>query len=166
MVCSRCNADTDPGSETCFTCGKPLTAVIKRGTLVAGRYEVLSILGAGGMGTVYKARDRVQREDVAIKVLRPDLARRPEMERRFRSEMAVAQRVSHPNVCRILECGEHGGLLYVCMEFLEGTTSSACSADVTGSRPSRRSTSPYSSRSACRRSTTAASCTATSRRST
>jgi serine/threonine protein kinase len=121
MFCPRCNVDNDPGAETCFTCGKPLTAVIKRGTLVAGRYEVLSILGMGGMGTVYKGRDRVQHENVAIKVLRPDLSRRAEMERRFQSEMALARRVNHPNVCRILECGDHGGLLYVCMEFLEGS---------------------------------------------
>ena len=72
------------------------------------------------MGTVYRARDKVLGDKVAVKVLRPDLSRRPEMIRRFRSEMALARKVRHPNVCRIYAAGEEQGRLYLAMELLEG----------------------------------------------
>jgi serine/threonine-protein kinase len=89
--------------------------------VIASRYEVLSTLGKGGMGTVYLARDRVLAERVAVKVLKSEFSRRPDMVRRFRSEMKVAQRVRHANVCRIYGAGEEGGRLYVCMELVAGT---------------------------------------------
>ena len=121
MVCPACQSPNDPDAESCFNCGRPLAAPIKRGTVIASRYEVLSTLGKGGMGTVYLARDRVLAERVAVKVLKAELSRRPDMVRRFRSEMKAAQRVRHPNVCRIFGAGEEGGRLYVCMELVAGT---------------------------------------------
>jgi serine/threonine-protein kinase len=89
--------------------------------VVASRYEILSPLGKGGMGMVFKARDRVLDETVALKILRADVARAPDMERRFRSEIKLARRVRHRHVCGIHEYGEDGSLRYIAMELIEGT---------------------------------------------
>jgi serine/threonine-protein kinase len=88
--------------------------------VLAGRYEIVDLIGRGGMGTVYRARDKVLGDRVAVKVLRADLSRRPEMIRRFRSEMSLARKVRHANVCRIYVAGEEQGRLYLAMELLEG----------------------------------------------
>ncbi len=95
-------------------------AAIVPGAVLAGRYEILAPLGKGGMGMVYKAHDRVLDDTVAIKVLRPDVASEPEMARRFRSEIKLARKVRHRNVCGIHEYGEDGGLRFIAMEFIEG----------------------------------------------
>lgn len=120
MICPSCQAENEAAASNCFTCGLALTAVIRMGSIVASRYEVQGVLGKGGMGTVYRARDRLIGGPVAVKVLRPEVSRKPEMIRRFRSEMALAQKVRHPNVCRIHGSGEEGGLLYTAMELVEG----------------------------------------------
>jgi len=120
MTCPSCAAQNDPAAEACFTCGRPLAALIRRGTMVAGRYEVVKPIGKGGMGSVYLARDCVFSETVAVKVLRADLSQRPEMIRRFRTELTLAQKVKHPNVCRIHSSGEDAGRLYIVMDYVEG----------------------------------------------
>jgi len=95
---------------------------ITRGTRIAERYEVVSPLGRGGMGTVYRAHDRVLDVDVALKVLRSDLPKAAAMEARFRAEILLARTVSHPNVCRIHDYGEEGPLRYISMELVDGET--------------------------------------------
>jgi serine/threonine protein kinase len=121
-ACPACDAPNDPAAESCFTCGQALHGTtLRMGSVVAGRYELRSQLGRGGMGVVYKAHDRLLDEAVAIKVLRPEVARDPEISRRFQSEIKLARKVSHRNVCRIHEYGEDaGGLRYISMELLEG----------------------------------------------
>jgi serine/threonine protein kinase/tetratricopeptide (TPR) repeat protein len=119
MICSSCQADNDPTAEVCFTCGKAFLA-LTRGSTIASRYEIVDILGRGGMGTVYKAIDRMLDETVAIKVLRRDLTGSPEAAHRFRTEIKLARRVSHTNVCRIHEYGEEGGVSFISMALLEG----------------------------------------------
>jgi serine/threonine protein kinase len=94
---------------------------LTQGSVIAARYEILSPLGRGGMGMVYKAHDRMLDETVAIKVLRGELANAAEMLKRFKHEIKLARKVSHRNVCRIHEFGEDAGLRYISMEFLEGT---------------------------------------------
>jgi len=103
----------------CAVCGGPLRPVVP-GTVLAGRYEILGVLGRGGMGTVYSARDRAIDETVAVKVLRPEIAGSPEFKQRLVSEVRLARRVTHPNVCRIHEYGEDGGLRFLVMELVEG----------------------------------------------
>jgi eukaryotic-like serine/threonine-protein kinase len=120
MTCPSCNAENPPGAEVCFHCRTILVA-ITRGTVVASRYEVVRPLGRGGMGTVYEAHDRVLDERVALKVIRGDLAQAPGMAERFRSEIKLARKVSHPNVCRIHEYGEEGGIQFISMELVLGT---------------------------------------------
>ena len=106
----------------CFTCGVSLvaTTVVRQGTVIASRYEIQSVLGSGGMGVVYKAHDRVLDETVAIKTLRTDLTTTRDAAQRFRSEIKLARKVTHRNVCRIHEYGEDGGLRFICMEFVDG----------------------------------------------
>jgi serine/threonine protein kinase len=120
MKCPACDAENDPSAEGCFTCGGSLTLVIKRGSVIASRYEILDSLGKGGMGVVYKAHDRVLEEEIAIKVLRADIARSPDLARRFRAEIKLARKVTHRNVCRIHEYGEDQGVRYISMELIEG----------------------------------------------
>jgi predicted Ser/Thr protein kinase len=119
MTCPSCGATNEPAVEVCFSC-RTVLAAVSRGTILAGRYEVRDLLGRGGMGTVYGAYDRVLDEEVAIKVLRADVARAPGMAERFLSETRMARRVSHRNVCRIHEYGEEGGLRFISMERVDG----------------------------------------------
>src|SRR5262245_61639 len=75
------------------------------GRTLATRYDVLDLIGQGGMGEVYRARDRELDEMVALKVIRADLAAFPDLETRFRSEVKLARRVTHRNVARLYELG-------------------------------------------------------------
>jgi serine/threonine-protein kinase len=93
---------------------------LRPGTLFHSRYEIVGGLGQGGMGVVYQARDRTLDETVAIKILRPDFAQDPKMAERFKTEIKLARRVHHRNVCAIHDFGEDQGLLYISMELIEG----------------------------------------------
>jgi serine/threonine protein kinase len=119
VICPSCRTENREDSGLCQACGGPLRPVVP-GTVLAGRYEILAVLGRGGMGTVYSARDRVIEETVALKVLRPEIAGSAEFKQRFLSEVRLTRRVTHPNVCRIHEYGEDGGLRFLVMERVEG----------------------------------------------
>jgi serine/threonine protein kinase len=71
-----------------------------------GPYEIVSILGAGGMGEVYKARDARLARDVAVKVLPPELSHSPQARQRFQREAAVVAALQHPNICTVHDVGE------------------------------------------------------------
>src|SRR4051812_19215930 len=88
--------------------------------LIAGRYELLGLVGVGGMGTVYRARDAELDEVIALKVLRRELVDAPGMLDRFRREVKLARRVTHKNVARTFDIGEHTGERFLTMEFIEG----------------------------------------------
>jgi len=120
MKCPECQTENDPGVDACFTCGRSF-GTLTRGSVIASRYEIVRLLGKGGMGTVYEAQDRMLDEAVAIKVLRLDFGSGEEMAQRFRSEIKLARKVSHPNVCRIHDYGETGEVTYISMALLEGT---------------------------------------------
>ncbi len=92
------------------------------GAVLAGRYRVERRLGAGGMGAVYEVFDQHLEEAVALKLLHPDLSRDDEHRRRLRAEVRLARRVSHPNVCRVHDLGEHEAQLFVTMELIRGDT--------------------------------------------
>ena len=87
-----------------------------------GPYEILSPLGAGGMGEVYKARDTRLERDVAVKILRPGEAASEEMKQRFEREAKAISQLSHPNICALYDVGSHEGTEYLVMEYLEGET--------------------------------------------
>ncbi len=87
---------------------------------VAGRYELLGLLGCGGMGSVYRARDTELGEIVALKILRRELLQSPEALAHFRREVSLARRVTHRNVARTFDIGEHDGDRFLTMELVEG----------------------------------------------
>lgn len=90
------------------------------GTLLAERYEILQELGEGGMGTVYKAQDRELDRVVALKVIRPDLARQADILKRFKQELILSRQVTHRNVVRIFDLGVAGSIKFITMEYLDG----------------------------------------------
>ncbi|HEX8620250.1 MAG TPA: serine/threonine-protein kinase, partial [Thermoanaerobaculia bacterium] len=105
------------------------------GELVASRYAIARLLGSGGMGEVYEAEDRELHETVALKVIRPSIASNPHILARFKREIQLARRVTHPNVCRIYDLAHHlvragerdaeRKISFVTMELLNGHTLSA-----------------------------------------
>ena len=95
-------------------------AVLRIGDLLGGRYEILQLLGEGGMGAVYKATDRELDRFVALKVIRPELASNPSILARFKQELLLAHQVTHRNVIRIYDLGEAEGVKFITMEFIEG----------------------------------------------
>jgi eukaryotic-like serine/threonine-protein kinase len=148
MECPECHAVTPAGAIQCPKCCTPLdpanapTATIEMGAydlhaptapeinifgpalqpgnVLGGRYEILQLLGQGGMGAVYKARDREVDRVVALKVIRPDLAGHPDLARRFKQELILARQVTHKNVIRIFDLGEAKGTKFISMEYIDG----------------------------------------------
>ena len=88
--------------------------------VLAGRYEILALVGVGGMGSVYRARDNELDEVVALKVLRRELISTPGMLERFRQEAKLARRVTHRHVARTFDIGEHAGEKFLTMEYIDG----------------------------------------------
>jgi serine/threonine-protein kinase len=98
-------------------------ATVPKGSQFAGRYDILGTLGKGGMGVVYRARDRQLDEVVALKVVRPEVLKAdPSLLDRFKQEIKLARRITHHNVLRTHDFGETGGTPYISMEYLEGVT--------------------------------------------
>src|ERR1700728_3361407 len=87
-----------------------------------GPYEILSALGAGGMGEVYRARDTRLGRDVAVKVLPVSFAADPERLRRFEQEARAIAALTHPNILAIYDIGTHGETHFLVSELLEGET--------------------------------------------
>src|ERR1700681_2383542 len=87
-----------------------------------GPYEVLSPLGAGGMGEVYKARDTRLERTVAVKVLPSPLSSREDVRQRFEREAKTISSLSHPHICALYDVGNQDGVEYLVMEYLEGET--------------------------------------------
>jgi len=125
---------TGPGSEPfadtltdrpSASAPKPLTGPLEPGQEFGHRYRIRRLLGIGGMGAVYQAWDAELAEDVAIKLIRPDVMSNPgfsaEIQSRFKRELVLARRVSHRNVVRIHDIGEIDGLKYITMTYLAGT---------------------------------------------
>jgi tetratricopeptide (TPR) repeat protein/predicted Ser/Thr protein kinase len=94
--------------------------LLEPGTILANRYEILQILGEGGMGAVYKARDLELEREIAIKVIRPELATDTEILQRFKQELILARLVSDRNVIRIFDLGEAEKIKFITMEYVDG----------------------------------------------
>ena len=93
---------------------------LEPGTVLAARYEILSVLGTGGMGSVYKAQDRELDRQVALKVIRPELARNAAIVDRFKQELRLSHKVTHRNVVRMYDLAEDAGMRFVTMELVAG----------------------------------------------
>src|SRR5215831_7283043 len=85
-----------------------------------GQYEILSLLGRGGMATVYRARQRSMGRDVAVKVIKPDLAELGDFVARFEREAQTSAALSHLHILKVFDYGQQGELVYLVMELLKG----------------------------------------------
>lgn len=110
-------ATSEPPPSACGP-GELLTA----GTIVARRFRIEERIGGGGMGAVYKAVHLTLHVPVALKLLHPHVAARPEAMRRFRREAHVASRIQHNNVVKVLDFGDEDGHTYIAMEYIDGTS--------------------------------------------
>ncbi len=108
---------SDPGVTRTNLAGAGCLAT---GSLIAGRYRILALAGVGGMGMVYRAHDEQLDVDVALKVLRPEVAADPGFRERFRKELLLARQVSHRNAVRIHDLGVSGDLLFLTMDYVPG----------------------------------------------
>ncbi|HLF56754.1 MAG TPA: HAMP domain-containing protein, partial [Thermoanaerobaculia bacterium] len=97
-------------------------AGIGPGSLLGSRFEILAVLGAGGMGVVYKARDRELDDLVALKMLRRDVAGDQALVARLKTELKLARKITHPNVLRTYDFGEIDGHPFISMEYVRGIT--------------------------------------------
>ncbi|MDD3363592.1 MAG: protein kinase [Syntrophomonas sp.] len=92
------------------------------GTVLGGRYELIEIIGEGGMSTVYKARDRVLDRIVAVKILKDEFSRDKNFVEKFKTEALSAARISHPNIVNIYDVGQENDIHYIVMELVDGKT--------------------------------------------
>jgi serine/threonine protein kinase len=137
MKCPKCGFENAPGVDYCGRCGTRLEAakdsaasptltieypqkILAKGSLLAGRFEVQEEIGTGGMGTVYKVIDRKINEEMALKILKPEIAPKSEVMERFKNELKLARRISHKNVCRLYDLHEEAGTLFITMEYVPG----------------------------------------------
>ncbi|HXL21267.1 MAG TPA: protein kinase [Candidatus Dormibacteraeota bacterium] len=90
------------------------------GTILGNRYEIVRLLGQGGMGAVYQAEDRELERKVALKVIRADMAANPEILRRFKQELILARQITHKNVIRIFDLAQADGIKFITMEYIDG----------------------------------------------
>lgn len=137
MKCSKCDFENTQTSRFCSNCGAQLVPVspvedaptktlhspmkrLKRGRVFGERYEVIEELGEGGMGIVYKVFDRKIDDNVALKVLAPEIAGDEKTIERFRNELKLARKVSHRNVCRMYDLSEEEKTPFITMEFVPG----------------------------------------------
>ena len=135
IKCPKCQAENPDTQRFCGECATPLqpskdigvtktleTPVeeLTLGSLFANRYEIIEELGKGGMGRVYKAHDQEINENVAIKLLKTEIARDEKTIERFRNELKVARSVSHKHVCRMYDIGKEDEKYFITMEYVSG----------------------------------------------
>jgi len=135
--CPSCHFENPENVKFCGECGTPLppsedlipvvtetlrTPVkeLARGTLFARRFEVIEELGKGGMGKVYRVFDKKVDEEVALKLIKPEIAAEREVIDRFRSELKISRKISHRNVSRMYDLGDEEGTYYITMEYVPG----------------------------------------------
>ena len=137
MKCPRCNSENPDTAYFCGACGAQLRfpentnysqtetlevsgQELATGTLFAGRYQIIEELGKGGMGRVYRALDRKLNEEVALKLIRPEIAAESKTLERFQNELKTARRISHRNIGRMYELMEEKGTHFITMEYVPG----------------------------------------------
>ena len=98
----------------------PSSLLFAPGAIIAGRYRLVSLLGRGGMGEVYRADDLTLDQQVALKFLPAGVAADPDRLAQFHAELRIARQVSHKNVCRLYDLGDHEGRRFLTMEYVDG----------------------------------------------
>ena len=136
VKCPSCDTENTQDSQFCKKCATPLPieksqpaftktletpiSDLTRGTLFADRYEIIEELGSGGMGKVYRVEDTKANEEIALKLIRPEVAADKKTIDRFRNELTTARKIRHKNVCGMYDLGEKEGAYFITMEFVPG----------------------------------------------
>jgi len=137
MKCLECNTDIRTDTRFCSNCGAALPSSkdvsvaqtktletplngLARGSIFAQRYNIIEELGEGGMGKVYRAVDQKINEEVALKLIRPEIAAEKKTIERFSNELKLARKISHRNVSRMYHLSEEEGIHYLTMEYVFG----------------------------------------------
>ncbi|NOR11848.1 MAG: tetratricopeptide repeat protein, partial [Candidatus Aminicenantes bacterium] len=133
--CPKCNTENPDTASFCADCGTQLgpskdidvTKTIEtpaeeypRGSTFADRYKIIEKLGIGGMGAVYRVEDTNIGQDIALKLIKPDIASDKKTIERFRNELKTTRMISHRNVCRMFDLAETEGTFYITMEYVSG----------------------------------------------
>ncbi len=135
--CPSCHSENSESVKFCGECGTPLPPTkdhipeatetlrtpvkeLVRGSLFARRFEVIEELGKGGMGKVYRVFDKKIEEEIALKLIKPEIAADREVIDRFRSELKMSRKISHRNVSRMYDLGDEEGTYYITMEYVPG----------------------------------------------
>jgi serine/threonine protein kinase/tetratricopeptide (TPR) repeat protein len=136
MKCPKCNFDNPEDTLYCGKCAAPLHPLeeiseptktletpkeeLIRGTTFANRYEIIEELGKGGMGKVYRVEDKKIKEEVALKLIKPEIASDKKTIERFSNELKMARKIAHRNVGRMYHLSDHEGTHYITMEYVSG----------------------------------------------
>ncbi|MFX0200830.1 MAG: protein kinase, partial [Candidatus Hodarchaeota archaeon] len=134
-TCPKCNTVNPDTLKFCGECGTQLPSIedigvtetieapkeeLIRGTTLANRYEIIEELGKGGMGRVYRVEDTKLKQEVALKLIKPEIAKDRKTIERFRNELKTARMIAHKNVCRMFDLGEAEGAHFITMEYVSG----------------------------------------------
>ena len=137
MKCPKCQTENTDTARFCSNCAAPLTLAddaqpsftktletpptrLAIGSLFAERYEVLEELGKGGMGEVYRVKDEKLDEEMALKVVKPEIAAYKGTIERFKNELKLSRKIGHRHVCRMYDLNEEGETPYITMEYVQG----------------------------------------------
>jgi serine/threonine protein kinase/Flp pilus assembly protein TadD len=135
VKCPKCQFENTSDSKFCKECGTQIPSSkdiqitetmetpkeeLTTGSTFAGRYQIIEELGKGGMGRVYRVLDKELKEEVALKLIKPEIAKDQKTIERFKNELRIARKISHRNVGRMYELMEEGGTHFISMEYVPG----------------------------------------------
>ena len=135
VKCPKCHSENPETKQFCADCGTQLPSPgrievtetievprdeLTRGTTFAGRYEIIEELGKGGMGRIYRVEDTKLKQEIALKLIRPEIAFDKKTIERFRNELRTARNIRHKNICGMYDLGEERGTYYITMEYVRG----------------------------------------------
>jgi TolB-like protein len=137
MKCPKCQTENPDTQKFCGECGTNFTHPegaqpsftktletpidsLSRGTLFADRYEIIEELGRGGMGAVYRVEDTKTKEEIALKLIKPEIAADKKTIERFRNELTTARKIRHKNICGMYDLNEEKRTHYITMEYVPG----------------------------------------------
>ena len=133
--CPKCDFENADDTRFCGKCGTKFPShedvavtetieapreELNRGTTFADRYEIIEELGKGGMGRVYRVEDIKLKQEIALKLIKPEIAYDKKMLERFNHDLKTARKISHRNVRRMYDLGDDEGTHFITMEYVPG----------------------------------------------